>query len=341
MCETTGFLSVLPSTHAPTNETFESLHDDGTRLRPVDSVDVTIIVDNFIDFLLGSDSRVHRPAFAQGWSKRPQLVAEHGYSVLFKFRKKGEERSFLYDAGLTPETVTHNLDVMRVQLKDLEAIVLSHGHVDHHGGLAGLVRKIGKRKMPLVLHPDAWRNRKVMLPSGAEWELPPPDRKTLEKEDVQMVEERGPSLLIGDDALVTGQVERVTDFEKGLPFQYAQTEGGWVEDPWVWDDQGIICNVNGKGLVVISGCSHSGVVNILRNAQKITGVDKIHAFVGGLHLPGRFEQIIPQTVKELEAIHPDVIVPGHCSGWKAIHEIARRLPQAFVPSSVGTQIHFG
>ncbi len=109
----------------------------------------------------------------------------------------------------------------------------------------------------------------------------------------------------------------------------------------MWDDQGIICNVNGKGLVVVSSCSHAGVVNILRNAQRITGVEKVHAFVGGLHLPGSFEQIIPETVREIETIHPDMIVPGHCTGWKATHEIARRLPGAFVQSSVGTRILFG
>jgi len=306
----------------------------------VDSVDLTIVVDNSIDALLASEKQVYRPTVSAGWSKLPQLVAEHGYSVLFTFHKKGQSRTLLYDAGLTPETLIHNLDVLGVNLKDVEAIVLSHGHVDHHGGLTGLVRKIGKRKLPLVLHPDAWRNRKIMLPSGQEWELPPPDRKMLEKEDVQIVEEKGPSLLLGDEALVTGRVERVTDFEKGLRFQYAQEDGGWALDSWVWDDQGIICNVNGKGLVIVSGCSHSGVVNILRNARKITGVDKVHAFVGGLHLPGSFAQIIPQTVQELKTIHPDVIVPGHCTGWKATHEIARKMPDAFVQSSVGTRIHF-
>lgn len=306
----------------------------------MDSVELTIVVDNSIDALLASEKQVYRPTFSAGWSKLPQLVAEHGYSVLFTFHKKGESRTLLYDAGLTPETLIHNLDVLGVNLKDVDAIVLSHGHVDHHGGLTGLVRKIGKRKLPLVLHPDAWRNRKIMLPSGQEWELPPPDRKMLEKEDVQIVEEKGPSLLLSDEILVTGRVERVTDFEKGLRFQYAQEDGGWALDPWVWDDQGIICNVNGKGLVIVSGCSHSGVVNILRSARKMTGVDKVHAFVGGLHLPGSFAQIIPQTVQEIETIHPDMIVPGHCTGWKATHEIARKLPDAFVQSSVGTRIHF-
>ncbi len=339
MCETTGFSNIVPFKHAPV--TSDNLGQNSIRLRPVDSVDVTIIVDNSVDSLLISDKRATRHGLYAGWSKRPQLVAEHGYSVLFTFKRKGSTTSILYDAGLTPETIIHNLDVLGIQLKDLEAIVLSHGHVDHHGGLPGLVKKIGKTKLPLILHPDAWHNRKVKLPFGVEFELPPPDRKSLEKLDVQIVEEKGPSLLLEDELLVTGQVERTTDFEKGLRFQVAEQENGqWTPDPMVWDDQGIIVNVNGKGLVIVSSCSHSGVVNILRNAQKITGISKIYGFVGGLHLPGIFEEIIPQTVQELEKIHPDVIVPGHCSGWKATHEIAKRMPEAYVQTSVGSQIHF-
>jgi 7,8-dihydropterin-6-yl-methyl-4-(beta-D-ribofuranosyl)aminobenzene 5'-phosphate synthase len=224
-------------------------------LHPVDSVDVTIVVDNTIDILLASKGAVVRPPLAWNWSEREQLVAEHGYSVLLTFHRKGESRSILYDAGLTPQAATHNLDALGIQIKDVDSIVLSHGHADHHGGLEGLIRKIGRGKLPLILHPDAWRNRKIVFPSGVEIDMPPPDRKALEREDVQLIEECGPSLLIGDMALVSGQVERVTDFEKGFPIQYAREGGAWTPDPWTWDDQAVVCNVNGKGLVVVSSCA--------------------------------------------------------------------------------------
>jgi 7,8-dihydropterin-6-yl-methyl-4-(beta-D-ribofuranosyl)aminobenzene 5'-phosphate synthase len=141
---------------------------------------------------------------------------------------------------------------------------------------------------------------------------------------------------------VTGQVERVTPFERGFPLQQARADGGWEADPWVWDDQAVVVHVKERGLVVLTGCSHAGVINVLRHAQKVTGVDKVHAVVGGLHLTGGlFEPIIPDTLDALEAMQPDVIVAGHCTGWKAQQRLATRLPDAYVPSSVGTQLWFG
>ncbi len=271
------------------------------------------------------------------------MRAEHGYSLLFNVHKRGSVQTILYDAGLSPDTITHNLAVLGIKLTDLDAIVLSHGHADHHGGLFGIVHSLGKKNLPLVLHPDAWKNRKIRFPSGSEMHMPPPDRRALEENDVRIIDSRAPSLLLSDQALVTGQVERVTDYEKGFPLQYEEKElEHWESDPWIWDDQGIVFNVNGRGLVVASSCSHSGAVNVLRNAQRITGANKVHAFIGGMHLTGgTFEKIIPQTIQDVKTIHPDIIVPGHCTGWKATHLLSREMPDAYVQASVGTQIHFG
>ncbi len=312
-------------------------------LQTVDSVDVTILVDNTIDILLPSTDHVIRPPLTWDWSNRPQLRAEHGYSLLLNVRKKGGVKTILYDAGLSTDTITHNLAVLGIKPGDLDAIVLSHGHADHHGGLLGIVHSLGKKNLPLVLHPDAWKNRKVRFPSGLEMHMPPPDRDAIEKNGVQIIDSRAPSLVLSDQALVTGQVERVTDYEKGFPYQFEEKDKEqWEPDPWIWDDQGIVFNVNGKGLVVASSCSHSGVVNVLRNAQRITGVDKVHAFIGGMHLTGGiFEKIIPPTIQDIAAISPNIIVPGHCTGWKATHLISREMPEAYVQGSVGTQIRFG
>ncbi|MGC2288712.1 MAG: MBL fold metallo-hydrolase [Thermoplasmata archaeon] len=311
-------------------------------LRPVDSVDVTLLDDNSIDALLPSDDRARRPPMARDWFSKPQLLAEHGFSALLTVRRDGKETTVLYDAGLRPETVAHNLDILGVSLKDLDAIVLSHGHGDHHGGLEGLIRRVGRKRLPLVLHPDAWKTRKIVFPTGAEVDLPPPDRAALARMDVEVLEREGPSLLVGESALVSGKVERTTDFEQGFPVQWARGASGWEPDKMIWDDQNLICDVKGKGLVVVSGCSHAGAINILRNAQRITGVQPVYAFVGGLHLTGGlFESIIPRTVSELELIKPSYLVPGHCTGWRAQQEIGHRLPEAYIQPSVGSRFHFG
>ena len=312
-------------------------------LEPVDAANVTVLVDNFIDALLPSSEVAQRPQVAyEMWEReQEQLIAEHGLSLLLTIERDGRSMSLIYDAGLSREAATHNMDVLQVRLPDLRAIVMSHGHSDHHGGLEGMIRRVGSRGMPLIIHPDAWRDRKVVFPTGAELHLPPPSRQDLDREGVEVTEERQPSLLIDGTVLVTGQVERQTDFEKGFPLNYARINGGWEPDPWIWDDQAVVVKLKGKGLVVLSGCSHSGAINVLRQAQRLTGEDRVHAFVGGMHLTGGiFEHLIPRTLDELATMAPRWLVPGHCTGWKATHEIARRLPEAYVQKSVGTRLRF-
>lgn len=313
-------------------------------LVPVDAVDVTILVDNYSDILLPSGAVAQRPALVWNWSEREQLRAEHGFSLLLTVQRDGHSASILYDAGLGRDTVLHNMDVLEIRPGDLRAVALSHGHADHHGGLEGILRRIGRRGrrgMPLVLHPDVWRDRKIVFPTGTQMHMPPPSHNDLDHEGVKIVEERGPSLLLDGAVLITGQVDRVTDFEKGFPLQQAHTEHGWEPDTWIWDDQAVVCHLKGKGLVVLSACSHSGVVNVLLHARRLTGVDQIYALVGGMHLSGAImEPLIARTIAEVSALAPSVLVPGHCTGWKATHELARELPDAYVQSSVGTRLHF-
>jgi 7,8-dihydropterin-6-yl-methyl-4-(beta-D-ribofuranosyl)aminobenzene 5'-phosphate synthase len=310
-------------------------------LDPVDEVDVTIVVDNFIDVLMATTERVRRAPLAWDWAERDTLVAEHGYSLLVQVRRADRAASVLFDAGLRRHAALHNLDVLGVGIKDLRAVALSHGHIDHHGGLEGILRRVARPRMPLVLHPDAWRERKIVFPTGTEIHMPPPSRGDLEREGVDLIEERGPTLLLDGTLLVAGQVGRETDFETGFPLQQARTGSGWEPDPWLWDDQPMVLHLRDRGLIVLSCCSHAGIINVLRHARRLTGIDKIHAVVGGLHLTGGlFEPIISRTVDALEAMAPEIIVPSHCTGWKAAHELARRMPDAYVQASVGTRLHF-
>lgn len=311
-------------------------------LKIVNRVEILSIMDNSIDVLMGNTSVAKRHRRKSDGHKGPQLRAEHGVSMLVTTYSNSEKDSFLFDTGVTVDGVLHNMDVLEVKGNELHAVVLSHGHTDHTRGLMGFIKRYGRPRVPIVLHPDAYLLRKNIQPDGHESEHIPPSKRDLEAEDVQIIEERGPTLLIGGRALVTGQIPRTTPFEKGTPTQVALIDGQWQPDPWIHDDQAIVMNVKDKGLVVLTGCGHAGVVNTLKCAREMTGVNQIHAVIGGFHLTGPvFEPIIQPTVQALREFNPSVIVPQHCTGWKATHLIAREFPNAFTPNSVGTTMVIG
>jgi 7,8-dihydropterin-6-yl-methyl-4-(beta-D-ribofuranosyl)aminobenzene 5'-phosphate synthase len=267
------------------------------------------------------------------------LLAEHGFSALITVRGGGRSRAILFDAGLSVDGLAHNLDAMQVDTDAVEAVVLSHGHSDHTVGLNGVLDRFGGRNLPLVAHPDAWLERRVAIPRRKPFGMLTTSKAALAEAGFDPVESRQPSLLLDGMLLVTGEVERTTDFEKGfLPIHQALRDGEWVPDPLVMDDQAAVMNVRGKGLVIVTGCGHAGIINIVRYAIKLTGVERVYAVIGGYHLNGPlFEPIIPATIEAMKEFDPKVVVPTHCTGWKAIHAFAAAMPEAFVQNSVGTR----
>jgi 7,8-dihydropterin-6-yl-methyl-4-(beta-D-ribofuranosyl)aminobenzene 5'-phosphate synthase len=306
-------------------------------LPAIDGVEITTVMDNSLDLLMASTPIAQRfPPHRELFSPQ-QLRAEHGVSLLVTILNQGKRETILFDTGVTPDGALHNLALLGVDLGSIQAIVLSHGHTDHTQGLDGLLDTLGKRRLPILLHPDAFLKRRMVVHDNVIIDLPPPSLHDLEREGIELLVERGPSFLINGTVLVTGQIERVTAFEQGLKTQETEIDDVWQPDPWVYDDQAMVIHVRNKGLVVITGCGHAGVINILYQVRAQTEVEQIYAVLGGFHLTGAlFEPIIPQTVEALRQINPAVIVPAHCTGWRAAQRIAQTMPEAYTPNSVGT-----
>lgn len=171
--------------------------------------------------------------------------------------------------------------------------------------------------------------------------IPNLSRQAVASAGFEIVETRQPTYPVDGSLLVTGEVERTTNFEVGFPGHESFRNGEWVADAAILDDQAVVVNVRGKGLVVLSGCGHSGIINILRYACRLTGVERVHAVMGGFHLSGAaFEPGIPATVTAIRGYAPEWVVPMHCTGWKAVHAIASAMPEQFIQNSVGTTYTF-
>ncbi|MFF7211875.1 MBL fold metallo-hydrolase [Streptomyces sp. NPDC008238] len=344
MCDTTHATAEDAALSAPRQAPGRAV--DPIALEPVDEVRVTILVDNTFDALLVGDEHTTRAGMGPASTPAGQfetghtavgLIAEHGFSALVTVRRGERETVLLFDAGLSPSGLVTNADRLAVDLGSLRGVVLSHGHFDHAGGLAALAGRLGSRRMPMVVHPHAWTRRRLHTPQST-FDMPTLSKKALAAEGFEVVERTLPSLLVDDSVLLTGEVDRTTDFEHGMPAAHQAWRGDhWEHDPQVIDDQALVVHLRGRGLVVLTGCGHAGVVNIVRHARRLTGVPSVHAVLGGFHLTGpAFEPVVPPTVRALTDLGPHLIAPGHCTGWRAQHALAAAMPDAWAASSSGT-----
>ena len=316
---------------------------DTIPLKTVQRVEVTTLLDNYTDILLESTPSVRRPPLARdGRIPTDTLIAEHGLSLLIKTAGEGEPHTILLDTGYNAQSILHNMAWLGTDLGAIEAIVISHSHMDHAGALHPLVEKMN-RPVPLVTHPEIFdRPRILKTRDGRELRFPDCyDREQLLSAGVEVQESREPTLVAGGTILVTGEVDRTTDFEKGMPGAFVEKNRQLQPDPII-DDQSLIVHLRGKGLVLITGCCHAGLINTIRYARKITGINDVHAVLGGLHLSGpAFAPIVERTIEELQKIAPEVIVPMHCTGWNSTRRLAEVFDREFVLNSVGTTYILG
>nr|WP_319373922.1 MBL fold metallo-hydrolase [uncultured Methanobacterium sp.] len=306
-----------------------------TKLISVDRVEITAVVDNYVDIFLAQNTNIdRRPAF----SANDVCIAEHGLACVIKVFKGSTEHAILMDFGISSKSLLHNSKALNIDLEKIDSVVLSHGHFDHIGGIIEFMEHVNG--LPLILHPDAFLERRLNNPIVGPVDLPKLEVTSLKTAGAEIIKSKGPSLIASDLIMVTGEVERETPFEKGFPWAEAKINGEWAIDP-LNDDQGIIINLKNKGLIVISGCAHAGIINTINYSKKIAQNDNVHAVLGGFHLTGPlFESIIPPTIEEMKKINPDYVVPMHCTGWDAINQFKTEMPDQVILNSVGTTYIF-
>ena len=316
-------------------------------LEPVDSVVVTTLIDNVTDALMTDQGPARRFAFGSGPS-RPSalmeaaqvpdaLIAEHGFSVLVTVTKAGQEHRFLFDAGTSPDGVVENMRRLDIDPSSIEAIVCSHGHFDHTTGLDGLIRVLGQVNMPVLIHPHFWRRRRLQLPGREPRELPTTSRRALIEAGFEIIEERQPSFLFGRSVLITGEVATVHRLRARVPAAAGLARRALAARPARARRPGAHRQRQGQGPGGDHRLRSRGRGQHRRYARRLTGGQPLYALLGGFHLGGPlFEPLIPRVLDDLAALNPGVLVPAHCTGWRAQHAMAARFPEAYIPSTVGT-----
>jgi 7,8-dihydropterin-6-yl-methyl-4-(beta-D-ribofuranosyl)aminobenzene 5'-phosphate synthase len=325
-------------------------------LEAVDGLQVDILVDNVTDSLSTVPSFVETE-FA-GLTRRRQVgwvlggsclcCAAHGLSCLITIRKGKTTRTLLFDTGPEDRTFEQNVSRLGVDLGRVETIVLSHGHWDHAGAMLRALQLIrdrnGGSEVPYYAHPDMFRTRATRLGNDSMRLMEDvPSMDALGAHGAAVVNTTEPRILLDGLAYVSGEIPRVTAYERGLKGQHRRTldGAGWELDELIMDERFVAVNVAGKGVVVFTACSHAGVVNVLEHAKTSFGDTPVHAVIGGLHLSGSNEKIIPETVADLLGFGLSFIAAGHCTGWRAVTALANAFGDAtLVPLAVGKRLTF-
>lgn len=313
------------------------------KIREVDKVEITTLQDNYVDLLMRDNSAVVARAMPlKDMEVKNSVLAEHGFSAVVTIHAGDKPRSILFDFGFSAHGAAFNAQALSLDLSGVEATALSHGHLDHVGGMAQLAGLIGKKGIPLVIHPEAFRNpRYIKFSEEFKVSFPPLTRRQVEDAGLSAVETTAPYGLLDDAVLFLGEIPRKTDFETGVPnFYYRRDDVETWDD--LADDSAIVMNVKGKGLVVVSGCAHSGIVNTVSYARETTGIDAVLAVMGGFHLSGPgMEPVAVKTTESLKRFNPTYVIPTHCTGRYAIGLMEKDMTDRFILNMSGTKLTFG
>jgi len=313
-----------------------------TRLKTIKEVDrlvVTVITDNYYD-ALRPDTKVSTP-----FRSKPGSIihAEHGLSYHVETQVNGSSSSLFFDYGMDPMGMSHNIKILGIDVDKISAMALSHGHFDHWGGLMGFLKKYGNhipQGTPFYVGDEVFAHRFALRPSDkALTDIGALKRNKIEKSGViEIIEVREPCGII-PGAYLTGPVPRVTEYETGNPNLLVK-RGDRLEQDFFEDELAMVFMVKDRGLVILSGCAHIGIINIIKHARTITGISKIHAIIGGFHLVNAQNSLIDRYIKDIKGFAPEYIVPTHCTGFEAVMRFAREMPDQFILNTAGTSYMF-
>ena len=246
----------------------------------------------------------------------------------------------LVDVGQNSEALLSNVGILGISPTSIDTIVLTHCHYDHTQGIVRMLKEIGRRDVQVIAHPSIFRQHFVTQPYHRNVGIMPGDSKV-------EIEKAGGSLSLTKDPLVimpgivtTGEVKRRTEFEEAI-IGLKTIENGIIVDDLMLDDISVIANVKGRGLVIITGCSHAGIINIAKQAIEVAGNNKIEGIVGGLHLVEASDTVIKRTVEGLSKLNVAWISAGHCTGFKAQVELYLAFKERFSPLHTGMQFKLG
>jgi len=264
--------------------------------------------------------------------------AQHGICFYVKAVGEWGECRLLFDAGWSPEPILHNAEVLGVRMEDVEYIVLSHSHFDHTGGLAGVLRRIG-RGIPIIAHPLIFKDSFIVEPKLLHAGIPLEARRVAEELGCRWMLSRDP-VIIAPGIMTTGEVsvEERVDFEKQPTGILMLSSGRIINDP-VEDEIALVIRTR-RGLVILTGCSHPGVISVIKKSISLTSDNRVLAVIGGFHLVSANEERITKTARKLLDIGVEKVYTGHCTGFKAECILLRMLGERLTRLHTGMRITF-
>jgi 7,8-dihydropterin-6-yl-methyl-4-(beta-D-ribofuranosyl)aminobenzene 5'-phosphate synthase len=263
-------------------------------------------------------------------------LGQHGISLLLEGTSGKNTKRILVDVGQNSQALLYNMKLMDISPATIDTIVLTHCHYDHTQGIANVIRKTGRSDVAVVAHPDIFRPHFITKPYLRHVGIMPGDsRDEIEKAGGCISLCKDPFTLM-PGIMTTGEVKRETDFEE-VELALETIENGVYKKDFMLDDISVIAKVKGKGLVIITGCSHAGIVNIAHHSLRVTGDDRIEGIAGGLHLVDASQHRIKRTIEELARLAPAWIYAGHCTGFEAQVELYLAFKERFAPLHTGMQ----